>query len=254
MSMSKLTGVKKIKAIIYIILGILSLIYYAVCVVWAWSGVSWLWLWLVLAGFCFLRVLSLHFTFPRWLSVAYYTLFIFSAAVFVITECNIIKAMSSSPESDADYIIVLGAAVRGDEPTSPMLLRMHTAYEYMLDNPNTILIASGGQGENENMSEGECIYRYLTDWGIPAERIIIEDRAKNTEQNIKNSFALMDSTTGRVGIVTNSFHMYRALLISDSLGYNNTFAIPAPTLLPLGIHYTVREFFGVLKFEISNIL
>ena len=244
---------RKIKAALYIVLGVLFIAYYIICVIWAWSGVSWLWLWLVLAGFCFLRAFSLRFRFPKWLSAIYYAIFALCIAVFAFVESDIIKAMNTEPEENADYIIVLGAAVRGDEPTSPMLFRMHCACDYMEDNPNTILIASGGQGATENMSEAECIRRYLTEWGIAEDRIILEDKSTSTEENIRNSFKLIPENAGRVGIVTNSFHIYRALLIAHAQGHDNVFGIPATTLLPLGIHYTVREFFGVLKYRIAMI-
>jgi Uncharacterized conserved protein len=244
---------RKIKAGIYIVLGLLFIAYYFVCVAWAWSGVSWLWLWPLLAAFCFIRAFSLKFRFPKWISVLYYTLFAVFLALFVVVEAQIITTMNTQPEPDADYIIVLGAAVRGDEPTTPMLLRIDRAYDYMEENPDTILIASGGQGKTENMSEAECIRLYLTDWGIPDSRIIKEDKSTSTEENISNSFALIPESAGRVGILTNSFHLYRALLIAHGQGYDNVFGIPARTLLPLGIHYTVREFFGVIKLQLQNL-
>ena len=241
------------RKIIYIILGVLFIAYYITCVVWAWIGVSWLWLWLLLAAFCFARAFSLRFRFPKWISVIYYVCFSLFLAIFVFVEADIVKAMSTEPEGNADYIIVLGAAVRGDEPTSPMLLRMERAYEYMIDNPDTILIASGGQGSAENMSEAECIRSYLVEWGIPESRIILEDKSSSTEENIRNSFSLIPEDGQQVGIVTSSFHICRALLIARLQGHSEVFGVPARTLLPLGIHYTVREFFGIIKLELQNL-
>jgi uncharacterized SAM-binding protein YcdF (DUF218 family) len=51
-----------------------------------------------------------------------------------------------------------------------------------------------------------------------------------------------------VGIITNSFHEYRAMQIALKAGYENVNKVPATTLLPVGIHYMVREFFGVVEF------
>lgn len=253
-------NIKKSISRFYLFLSLAAMAYYAVCVIYAWYGVSWLWIWPAFAGFCMLRhgMLQLEYKgklhFPYFLRMLYRMVIIICLCFFCIIERGIIRDMNTVPETGLDYIIVLGAAVRGDEPTTPLLLRIDTACEYLTSNPRSWAIASGGTGTGESISEAECIRSYLGKMGIKSHRIIIEDSSTSTEENLINSFAIINDSKIRVGIVTNSFHIHRALMIANRLGYKNVCGIPAPTLMPLGIHYVVREFFAVSEIWIKEIL
>ena len=244
----------KIKEAAFIVLGTVTVLYYIVCILFARIGVSWLWLWPLLAAFCFLRAYMLHKSVrvPKWFAVLYRVLLAAFAALFIAVESKIITAMNTVPKQGLDYIITLGATVRDGVPTSPLKLRIDKTVEYMRDNPNTILIASGGQGSNENMTEASCIAENVVNAGIDRDRILLEDKSYDTEENIRNSFAMIPEGAS-VGIVTSSFHIYRALRIAELQGFEAS-GVPAVTYIPLGIHYTVREFFGVVELEVQNIL
>ena len=245
-------GWKKFRLFLLLFLAAASLLYYGVCVSYAWIGVSWLWLWPLLACFLLLRALILFLEIrgrikvPRWLGIVYRAVLALGLVSFLAVEGMILSAMLIEPPHDLDYIIILGAAVRGEEPTSPLLLRMDRARTYLEENPRTIAIASGGQGVNEAISEAECIRRELVKGGIDASRILMEDSSFDTVENIRNSYALIPEGSS-AGIVTSSFHLCRALIIAKAQGHGDAAGVPAKTLLPLGIHYTVREFFGVVK-------
>lgn len=242
----------RFKQTLFLILGIVIVLYYIVCILFARIGVSWLWIWPLAAAFCFVRAIMLHRSVrvPKWLAICYRVLLAAFAVLFIFVECRIISAMNTVPEQGLDYIITLGATVRDGVPTSPLKLRIDRTVEYMQDNPDTILIASGGQGSNEDMSEAACIAENVINAGIDADRIILEDRSHDTEENIHNSFALIPEGAS-VGIVTSSFHIYRALRITELQGFRAS-GVPAVTYFPLGVHYTVREFFGVVQLEVQN--
>ena len=53
--------------------------------------------------------------------------------------------------------------------------------------------------------------------GIAPERIWMEDQSGDTEENIVNSFRMIDDPEARVGIVTNNFHVFRAVRIAKTL-------------------------------------
>ena len=244
----------KIKAVFLIVLGVISFIYYGVCIAFAWIGVSWLWIWPLLGIFCFVRAFMLlkKFRFPKWVKIVYHTLVIICLAVFIFVESEIIVAMTTPEKSDLDYIITLGAAVRGGKPTSPLLLRIDKTIEYMNENPDTILIASGGFGEGETLSEAQCISNYVQEAGIDKNRIIIEDRSTSTEENIANSFKYIPEGS-EVGLVSSSFHLFRAMKIASFQGYEVS-GVPAVTYPILGVHYVVREFFGVIEADMKYLL
>ena len=243
---------KKIKACLFLLLAAVFLAYYALCISYAWIGVSWLWLWPLAAVFCLVRAFLLNLEIrgrlkpPKWLSVLYRAALVLCIAVFLLVEGAILSAMNTVPPEGLDYIIVLWAAVRGQTHTSPLLLRADRALAYLEENPRTVAVASGGKGLREDISEAECIRRLLTEQGISGDRILLEDRSSNTMENLINSYALIPQGS-TVGIVTSSFHLYRALLAAKQAGHPDAYGIPAKTLLPLGIHYTVREFFGVVR-------
>lgn len=97
------------------------------------------------------------------------------------------------------------------------------------------------------------MYDYLTEYGVEADRLILEDRASNTAENFAFSWELLteagvDPAEGRVAVVTNDFHIARAELIAAREGYGDVAGILAP--LPwvhLEINYTLREAFAMVK-------
>ena len=60
-----------------------------------------------------------------------------------------------------NYVIVLGAGVRGIEPSEILQDRINMAYAYLTENPDAVCIATGGKGCDENISEAQCIYTYV---------------------------------------------------------------------------------------------
>lgn len=241
---------------IYTPLAIWAAVYYVVCIIYAGRGLSWIWLWPMIAIFAMVRVLMVkarlegreRFRIPRAVRIVYRILFAAGLSFFLLVESRIVAAMTADPPEDLDYVIVLGAGLIGEEPKNPLRVRIERAAEYMAENPDTILVASGGQGEDEVISEAECIRNRLVKmYGIDASRILMEDRSRDTEQNLRYSLALIGDPEASVGIITNSFHEYRAMMIADRTGFRDVHTVPATTLLPVGIHYMVREFFGVVE-------
>ena len=57
-------------------------------------------------------------------------------------------------------------------------------------------VVSGGQGPGETMTEGEAMEIWLEARGIDPQRIIVEDRATSTWENLENSFALIRGRGG----------------------------------------------------------
>jgi len=143
----------KVKRILFLILGVLSLIYYVICIAFAGIGLSFVWIWLLLGGFCFIRVHMLtkkvqgteKWQAPKRLLNIYRICLIVGVSIFIIVESQIVCAMNTVPEDNLDYVIVLGAGIRGTTPTRPLRYRIQTAYDYMIENSDTILIASGGK-------------------------------------------------------------------------------------------------------------
>ena len=144
-------------------------------------------------------------------------------------------------------MIVLGAQMKPDGPSRVLQYRLDAAYDYLVENPDTKVIVSGGQGSDEMISEAQGMYDYLAGRGIEKERIIREDRSVNTVQNLKYSAEFLDREQDSVCIVSNNFHMFRARRLAEKLGYQKVCGLAAKGDPVLMANNMLREFFGVMK-------
>lgn len=194
----------------------------------------------ILAGICFLLLGKLK---PER---AVYPLLIFSL-IFLLTECRILFGMVPSHKKNLPYLIVLGAQVRGKRLSSSLYRRIERARLYLADNPETVVIVSGGQGEGEEITEASAMRQYLLGKGIEEKRIFMEGCSTTTAENLKFSAEYIHDLDIPVGIVTNNFHMYRACCYARRIGYQNLEAVPAGCPPVFFINYMVREFFALVK-------
>ena len=170
------------------------------------------------------------------------------AVVFIIISAVVsalmIKATNDKP-TDPAAIIVLGCRVHGEKPSPMLMQRISTACRYLEEYPEAVAVASGGKGEDELISEAECIKRQLEKRGISSERIIIEDNSTNTRENMAFSKALLEERgiSGEIAIVSNEYHLRRAKTIAKKQGLDVKCcaARTVPIYLP---PYWVREIFG----------
>lgn len=186
-----------------------------------------------------------HFFFSnRWFK----GLVIVGVVFFVIVEMFIIaNGLGQGPKEDSDYLIVLGARVKGETPSLALKYRLDKAYDYLVSHKETLVVLSGGQGSGENITEAEAMRRYLKDKGIADERMILEDQSTDTTENLQNSFEMIDAAKqdAKVTIVTSRFHVLRGKMIASDLG-KKVDGIGAETMLYLIPNYYLREFFAVV--------
>lgn len=237
----------------YVLAFIWGVLYTFTCI--AYAGIpSFLWLWPLLSLWSAIRIRMINDRMegrekkkiPGWLKLLYRIAVVAFICFFAFTESKVISSMNEKEESGLDYIIVLGAGVNGTKPRRPLTIRINYAYDYMSRNPDTILIASGGKGIGEDITEAECIRRELVARGIDDARILLEEKSTSTEENLRFSKVFIEEQSS-VGILTNSFHLFRAKSIARQEGYGEAYGLAGDTLMPMGIHYVVREFFGVVR-------
>ena len=235
---------------IWMIVGILCVLY---CLALAITGGTGTWFFLIwgLMGIAFtlwgiFRGRIWH-AMPHWLHITAGTLFLLMLAVFLFTEGCIISGFSKNTDKELDYIVVLGAQLKTTGPSRVLQYRLDTAYEYLTAHPDTKVIVSGGQGSNEPASEAQGMYDYLVKRGIEPDRIVLEDKSVNTEQNIRFSKEFLQADADKVGIVSNNFHVFRAVKLAKATGYRNVVGIAAPATAFYLPNNMLREFFGVVK-------
>lgn len=105
---------------------------------------------------------------------------------------KVLSAMKGKGRENLDYVVVLGAHVKGELPSKALLKRLEAALDYGEKNPETKLVLSGGQGFGENITEALCMKRYLVKNGISSDRLILEEKSTDTRENLKFS----DEMTG----------------------------------------------------------
>lgn len=157
--------------------------------------------------------------------------------MLLITNNKIVK--NDKIDDDMDCILVLGAGIRGKNP-SPMLKdRLLTAVElYKLGIAPKILVS--GDHENYNYDEVNVMKNYLKDNGIPSEDIFMDHAGLSTYDSIYRLKKIFK--VNKVVIVTQKYHLYRALYIANSLN-----------LKIYGVSATKREYVNQSKRDIREV-
>lgn len=184
---------------------------------------------------------------PKWLRIAVSVLFIVGVILFCTVEGLILSGYGAKPQPGADYVIILGAQWKQGGPSEALRRRLDKAIEYLNANPDAIVIVSGGQGSNEPISEAAGMRQYLMNAGISEEKILVEDASRNTVENLVFSGRLLDKENDRVVIVSNNFHIFRALRIAEKQGYAKVEGMAASAVTGLVPNNLLREFLGVVK-------
>ena len=191
---------------------------------------------------------------PGWMKGICIGVFCMGLLLFGIVEGLILSQYHAPAGPGADYVIVLGAQWKTTGPSEVLRRRLIQAANYLAGNPDTKVIVSGGQGGNEVMPEAAGMKDYLVTIGIDEERILVEDQSSNTYENLVFSGRYLDRQQDRVVIVTNNFHMFRAISIAKKQGYANVEGESAGSLFGMGPNNLLREFLGVLKdFWVGNL-
>lgn len=167
---------------------------------------------------------------------------------FIIIELALIININQFKEAkeieNVNYLIVLGAGLDGYEVGNILKSRLDKAIEYYNLNKDTQIIVSGGQGKDELISEAEAMSRYLIEQGVNKKQIIKEDKATTTLENIKFSKEILKNRKDeneKLLIVTNEFHLTRAILISNILGMESD-GLASKTPIKVRINYLIREY------------
>ncbi len=233
------------------IAGIICIAYYVLIVLYAGITTDFSVIWPVFSAGCFLAAFLIRT--GKWqalpAAIRKGTVVVLAAGccLFFVLLVNVIRGMTLRTEAGPDYVIVLGAQVRGDVPSLSLRYRLDEAARVAEQYPEARLILSGGKGGGENITEAECMRRYLTEKGLSADRILLEDRSTTTLENLRYSDEAYDCAERPCGLVSNGFHIYRAVLIAKKYGFQNVWGIPARSSAILLVHNTVREVFALVN-------
>lgn len=145
---------------------------------------------------------------------------------------------------NVNTMIILGAKVNEDGISKTLKRRLDKAIEYYNTNKNiNNIIVSGGQGSDEVVTEALAMKNYLVKNGVSEDKIIMEDKATTTLENIIFSKKIITDKNlkGKVLIVTSDYHLFRGQFIASILGIDNE-GLCSISPLSSRIYYMIREY------------
>ena len=167
-----------------------------------------------------------------------------------------LKSAKRIPKFDKDCIIILGCQIKKDGTLTNLLKgRVNRAIEFskmqkVETGKDIIFVPSGGKGSDEIISEAQAMKNYLIEQGIKEENILIEDKSKNTFENIKFSSNIIKENIkdAKIAFSTTNYHVFRAGNIATS---QNLYieGIGAKTKSYFWINAFIREFIATIFYE-----
>ena len=207
-----------------------------------------------------LLILGLFYAqFPKYLKWGV-NVIIAAGSIFLFTVAMLIRSANKDTVTyDEDIVIVLGSGIKGESLTPMLQSRLDRALRYQKENPNAIIIVTGGKGPGEDITEAEAMERYLLVNEINPDQVMREETSTNTYENLANTKKILNDfkkltgidSTLKIAVITSDFHMYRAKHAAQKLGMDITTA-PAPLAWYMRPGTFLRETLSLLKFWFLN--
>jgi uncharacterized SAM-binding protein YcdF (DUF218 family) len=148
-------------------------------------------------------------------------------------------ARGAKPQA-CDAVLVLGRALRGDQPTAVFRARLDHAAALFEHGWAPRVVVAGGLTGDASRSEADAGQEYLVARGVPVASILREDRSRHTLENLY----FVREDWRRHGwrsllLVSDPLHLARAAAYAEGLGME---VVPSPAVAaaPAGIAYALR--------------
>ncbi|MFS0659776.1 YdcF family protein [Niallia alba] len=178
-----------------------------------------------------------------------FSILLFFSIIYVsYTYMKIKQTASIKPPKNVSYIIVLGAKVNGDQLSKVLLYRAETALDYWEKKQSSTIIVTGGKGSEEEITEAAALLNFFVEQGVPKERILVEDKSTSTYENLqtKKLFSINEAV-----IVSNDFHLFRALEIANELKIT-AYPLAAKTPKSVKLVLYFREYAAIMKMRFTK--
>ena len=186
-------------------------------------------------GFCAFAYVNLLFL---YLTVFFIAFFLYTVVCLLLPK-----------RGRFDFIVVLGAGLRGKRVTPLLARRLDKALAYYYrGGRQSKIVVSGGQGADEEVPEAVAMRDYLEEQGIKRETVLLEDRSVNTFENMKYSKRVMDANKKkyRCLFVTNDFHVVRSGMHARRVGLGNARGAGCRTAAYYWPSAFIREYLAML--------
>lgn len=170
-----------------------------------------------------------------------------------------ISAQAQQDEAQqADVIVILGSAVwPGERPSPSLEARVQHGILLYQQGMADYLVLSGGVGRYPP-AEAEVMRRLAVRYGVPEQSLILDTESRSTIESIQRAGStIQEHDWNRAIIVSDPFHMYRALMMSRDEGIHawGSPALNSPTYtIPrLRYYYTLREVLAIARYRLTRL-
>ncbi|MCM3702758.1 YdcF family protein [Paenibacillus macerans] len=179
--------------------------------------------------------------------------------LFVLAQIGSVErnpAVSAGFSQPADVGIVLGASLWGDVPSPGLQERLEQSIQdYKAGKFKLFLLTGGRDTPNSKYTEAEGMANYLERRGIPQEKILLENEATSTFENLKFSKTIMEEHGyDSALIITHTYHGNRALEIAEAFGYHDPKLSLKKSQVLKPIPNTVREILAYTKWKMDQLV
>lgn len=166
--------------------------------------------------------------------------------LWIITGRWLEEGLKPVAKGKNNYAIVLGAKVNGTTPSLSLKYRLEAALDYAKKYEDVILILSGGQGPDEEISEADAMKTFLVSHGIDEDRLILEADSTSTYENFQFSSKLLPEDLNAITIITSDYHLSRSKKIAQEFGFEpDVVAAKTPKIIAFKVR--TRERIALLK-------
>ena len=144
------------------------------------------------------------------------TLTVINSIVKLSTGKQIISSEEAANLEDVDCILVLGCFVKDDGRPSDMLHDRLTRGVELYDLGAAPKLLMSGDHGREEYDEVAAMKQFAIDAGIPSEDVFMDHAGFSTYESIYRAKEIFQAD--KILIVTQEYHLYRALYIADQLG------------------------------------
>jgi len=175
---------------------------------------------------------------------------------FIGFSVNIFSGFDEEIPTDENLLIMVYGCRTYEKPSKLLRERLDAALVLLNDYPDSICVVTGGQGNNEPITEAESMRRYLVEMGIDNSRIYPEPKATSTVENIDYTRKLVEENglqDYKVVGVSTDFHLRRIRILCDTAGFE-TLLIPAKSSNPVMLlSNLVREYMSYVKMFLLHV-
>jgi len=144
------------------------------------------------------------------------TLVVINSIVKLSTADQIISSEEAAKLENIDCILVLGCFVKDDGRPSDMLHDRLTRSVELYDLKAAPKLLMSGDHGREEYDEVAAMKQFAIDRGIPSEDVFMDHAGFSTYESIYRAKEIFQ--TDKILIVTQEYHLYRALHIANQLG------------------------------------